>query len=155
MSAVTIDTQLSRTADVPADRPSSRRPSFRTARWALWTGRTFGALAVLFLVMDTVLKLVMVPEAVETTAQLGFSPDIIRPLGILEAVLLTLYLVPGTALWGAILWTGYLGGAVAIHVQVGNPLYTHILFPIYIAVLLWSSLVVRDVRVARALGFRG
>lgn len=153
MTAITINPRLSRTAHSSTDRHSPARASFRTARWAVWTGRTFGAIAVLFLLMDTALKLFLVPEAVDTTAQLGFSSDTIRPLGVLEAVLLTLYLIPRTSLLGAVLWTGYLGGAVAIHVQVGNPLYSHILFPIYIAILLWGSLVVRDERVARAVGF--
>ena len=69
-----------------------------------------------------------------------------RPLGILQLVLLALYLVPRTALLGAVLWTGYLGGAVATHVRVGNPLVSHVLFPVYVAALLWGGLWLRDRR---------
>ena len=68
------------------------------------------------------------------------------PLGVLELVCLALYLLPQTAVFGALLWTGYLGGAVASHVRIGNPMLTHVLFPIYVATLLWLGLWLRDAR---------
>ena len=113
----------------------------------VWTGRVFSALAVLFLTMDAVMKLIVVPEAVKGTGQLGWPVSSIVPLGILQAILLIIYIVPRTSVLGAILWTGYLGGAVATHVRVGNPLFSHILFPTYVAALLWLGLWLRDRRV--------
>jgi hypothetical protein len=72
--------------------------------------------------------------------QLGFPAHIILPLGIIQAVCLALYLLPRTSILGAILWTGYLGGAIATHVRLDNPLFTHILFPVYLALFLWGGL---------------
>lgn len=112
----------------------------------LWTGRVLSGIAVLFLVMDTVFKLVASAMAAEATAQLGYPPHLIPIIGGIEAVLLVLYLIPRTSVFGALLWTGYLGGAVATHFRIGNPLFTHQLFPIYIATLLWLGLWLRDRR---------
>lgn len=110
-------------------------------------GRIVSGLGVLFLAFDAIFKLFAPPEAIAGTAQLGWQPSVIVPLGVLQLVLLVLYLVPRTAVLGAILWTGYLGGAVATHVRVDNPLFSHVLFPTYIAALLWGGLWLRDVRV--------
>ena len=115
-------------------------------RFQLWSGRVLSALAVLFLLFDAVLKVLRPPMAVEGTKQLGYSADIILPLGVLQLILLILYVIPRTSVLGAILWTGYLGGAVATHVRVGNPLFTHILFPIYVALFLWGGLWLREQR---------
>jgi len=89
---------------------------------------------------------------VEASAQLGYSGTTIAPLGILEIALLVLYLTPRVAPLGAVLWTAYLGGAVATHFRVGNPLFTHMLFPTYVAALLWAGLWLRDARVRALLG---
>ena len=110
-------------------------------------GRVLGGLAALFLAFDLTIKLARVPEALAGTAELGYSPDVVFSLGLVQLVCLALYLIPRTAPLGAVLWTGYLGGAIATHVRVGNPLLTHTLFPIYIAALLWGSLYLRDRRV--------
>ncbi|HEY0997133.1 MAG TPA: DoxX family protein [Gemmatimonadaceae bacterium] len=87
------------------------------------------------------------PEALAGTTQLGYPASVVFPLGVLQLVLLVCYLVPRTAPLGAILWTGYLGGAIATHVRLLNPLFTHILFPVYVAALLWGGLWLRDARV--------
>jgi hypothetical protein len=113
----------------------------------LWTGRVLSGIAVLFLVMDTTFKMVASAMAAEATAQLGYPPHLIPIIGWIEAILLVLYVVPRTSVFGALLWTGYLGGAVATHFRIGNPLFTHQLFPIYIATLLWLGLWLRDRRV--------
>ena len=113
----------------------------------IWTGRILSALGVLFLTFDAVSKLLKLPQAVDGTVQLGYPASVIVPLGLVQLVCLALYLVPRTAILGAVLWTGYLGGAVATHVRVGNPMLTHVLFPVYIAVLLWGGLWLRDRRV--------
>lgn len=118
-----------------------------STRRALWAGRILSGLGVAFLSFDAALKLFTVPEAVASTADLGWPTEVILPLGILQLLLLALYLIPRTAVLGAILWTGYLGGAVATHVRIDNPLFSHVLFPTYIAALLWAGLWLRDGRV--------
>jgi hypothetical protein len=117
----------------------------------LWAGRVLTGIGVLFLVMDTMFKLVASQMAAEATAQLGFPPHLIPIIGGIEAILLVLYLIPRTSVFGALLWTGYLGGAVATHFRIGNPLFTHQLFPIYIATLLWLGLWLRDRRLRAVL----
>lgn len=104
-------------------------------------------IAVLFLAFDAGIKLAASPQAMAGTGALGYPLSVVVPLGALQLVLLVLYLVPRTAPLGAILWTGYLGGAVATHVRLLNPLFTHILFPTYVAALLWGGLWLRDPRV--------
>lgn len=120
----------------------------------LWTGRVLSAVAVLFLLADAVGKLLRPQAVVEGTTQLGYSAAVILPLGIVQVVCLVLYLVPRTSVLGALLWTGYLGGAIATHVRLGNPLFTHILFPTYVAALLWLGLWLREQRLRALLPLR-
>ena len=115
-----------------------------TSTAQVWTGRVLSGVAVLFLLMDATMKVMRIPAAVEGTVKVGYSAGVLVPLGILQLVCLVVYLVPRTAVLGAILWTGYLGGAVATHVRVGDPLFGHILFPTYVAALLWLGLWFRD-----------
>jgi hypothetical protein len=110
-------------------------------------GHIVGALAVLFLLFDSVIKLLMLPAAVEGTANLGYPASVVFALGLVELACIIAYLVPRTSVLGAILLTGYLGGAIATHVRVGSPLFTHVLFPIYVAAAVWGSLYLRDSRV--------
>jgi hypothetical protein len=131
----------------PSGTPASAAPTACPSRKAIWTGRVLTGLASLFLLFDGGFKLVMSPEAVAGTAELGWPVDVVRGLGVLQLVLLLTYLVPRTAVLGAVLWTGYLGGAIATHLRVGNPLFSHTLFPIYVAVLIWGGLWLRDRRV--------
>jgi hypothetical protein len=114
---------------------------------ALWTGRLLSGLAVLFLTFDAAVKVLKLGPAVEATTQLGYPESVIVPLGLIEIVCVIVYVIPRTSVLGVVLWTGYLGGAVASQVRVGNPLFTHALFPIYIAALLWIGLGLRDHRV--------
>jgi hypothetical protein len=117
------------------------------SRKGLWTGRILSGIAVLFLAFDAGMKVLLLPPAVEGTTQLGYPAGSLFGIGLVQVVCLLLYVAPRTAPIGAVLWTGYLGGAVATHVRVGNPLFTHILFPVYVAVLLWAGLWLRDARV--------
>jgi hypothetical protein len=78
--------------------------------------------------------------------ELGWPASAILPLGIIQLVCLAVYLIPRTAILGAVLWTGYLGGAIATHMRLGNPLFSHTLFPTYVAALLWVGLWLRDRR---------
>ena len=129
----------------------------RTSRLStkeLWAGRVLSGLAVLFLTFDAAIKVLELPAAVEGTTQLGYAESVIAPLGVVQLVCLILYLIPRTSVLGAILWTGYLGGAVATHVRVGSPLFSHTLFPTYVAVLLCAGLWLRDRRVRAVLETR-
>jgi hypothetical protein len=113
---------------------------------SVWIARILGGLGVLFLAFDALMKVLMLAPAVEGTTQLGYAVHTIFPIGMLQVVLLVLYLVPRTTVLGAVLWTGYLGGAIATHVRMESPLFTHVLFPIYVAALLWAPLWLRDPR---------
>ena len=117
------------------------------SRASIWTGRVVIGIISVLLAMDAGLKVFMLGPAVEGTAQLGYPSYVVFPLGLIEAVCLVLYLIPRTSILGAVPWTGYLGGAVATHVRLDNPLFTHMLSPIYVAIMLWGGLWLRDRRV--------
>ena len=116
-----------------------------------WAGRILSGIAVLFLTVDLAMKLAGAKAAVDGTVKLGWQPHHLPILGGLQLVCLVLYLIPRTAPLGAVLWTGYLGGAVATHLRVDDPLFSHILFPVYVAALIWGGLYLRDARVREAL----
>jgi DoxX-like family len=120
----------------------------------LWTGRIMSALPALFLFVDAVGKLVKPAPVVEGTVQLGYPESVLLGLGIVLLACTVLYVIPRTAILGAILLTGYLGGAVATHVRVGSPLFSHILFPVYVAVLVWGGLYLRDERLRALIPLR-
>ena len=117
----------------------------------LWAGRALSGLAVLFLAFDAAVKVLKPPFAVEATTQLGYPESVIVTLGLIQVACLIVYLIPRTSVLGAILWTGYLGGAVATHVRVASPLFSHTLFPVYVATLLWLGLWLRDHRLRAVL----
>jgi hypothetical protein len=104
------------------------------------------ALPVLFLLFDSVIKLIRIDPVAQSFAQLGYPVHLAVAIGVIELVCLAAYVVPRSSVLGAILLTGYLGGAVATHVRVGSPLWSHVLFPIYVAALLWGGLYLREGR---------
>jgi len=112
---------------------------------SLWAGRIMSALPVLFLVVDAVMKLAKADVVIKTTVGLGYAETVIVPLGIVLLACVVIYLIPQTAVLGAILLTGYLGGAVATHVRAGQGLF-EMLFPVVIGALLWGGLALRDSR---------
>jgi hypothetical protein len=112
----------------------------------IWTGRVLTGLAVLFLLFDSTGKLLEVQPVIDGTRQLGYPRDIVFTLGIILLSCVVVYLIPRASVLGALLLTGYLGGAVAAQARVENPLFTHILFPTYVAIFIWSGLVLRDPR---------
>ncbi|QSQ19514.1 DoxX family protein [Pyxidicoccus parkwayensis] len=112
----------------------------------LWTGRILSGIAALFLLMDGVMKLVKPAPVVAGTLELGYPESAVLTIGVLVLVGTVLYIIPRTSVLGAIYLTGFLGGAIATHVRVGNPLFTHVLFPTYVAALLWGGLVLRNPR---------
>ena len=117
-------------------------------------GRVLTAIPVLFLLFDVGIKFSGVPAVAESMTQLGWPLSATTGVAILELICLVLYLVPRTSVLGVVLLTGYLGGAIATHVRVGNPLFSHILFPVYVAALLWGGLYLRDRRVRALVGGR-
>lgn len=116
----------------------------------IWSGRIVTAIAVLFLVFDTVIKLLNIRPVIESFRSLGWNPNVAVALGVVELACLAVYLFPRTAVLGAILWTGYLGGAIATHLRLDHPMLSHTLFPVYVAALLWGGLLLRSER-ARSL----
>ena len=122
-------------------------PARAVSARARLAGRILAGIAVLFLVFDLSIKLFAAKEAVDGTVQLGWQPHHLPILGLIELVCLAILLVPRTAPLGAVLWTGYFGGAIATHLRLDNPLFSHTLFPIYVAALIWGGLYLRDARV--------
>ena len=116
---------------------------------ALWGGRILGGLAILFLIFDGLVKVMQLPQAVEPTVRFGFAASMVLPLGVLELVLLATYCFPRTAVLGAVLFTGYLGGAVATQARVGADAFS-IVFPFIIGAMMWGALLLRN-RQLRAL----
>ena len=118
-----------------------------------WTGIILSAIPVLFLLIDSIGKFIKPEPVVAGTLELGYRESVIVPLGIILLISVVLYIIPKTSIFGAILLTGYLGGAVATHVRLSNPLFTHQLFPVYLGVLLWLGLYLRDIRIRSLLPF--
>jgi hypothetical protein len=121
----------------------TRAPSRRR----LWAGRILSGLVVAFLLFDSTIKLLQIPAVHQASRELGYSDGSTFAAGVLLLVCCLTYLVPRLSLVGALLITGYLGGAIATHLRVGNPLLTHTLFPIYVAAMVWGGLYLRDDRV--------
>jgi len=119
-----------------------------------WAGRVLSSTAVLFLLFDSTGKLLQVQPVMDGATRLGYPPDIVFGLGVTLLTCVAAYLIPRTSVFGALLLTGYLGGAVATHVRVESPLFTHVLFPTYVAVLLWSGLLLRDAQLRAFLPMR-
>jgi hypothetical protein len=120
-----------------------------------WIGWALSGLAIAFLLMDATMNVLALPVVLEASAPLGFAgSDMARSLGTILLICTLFYMAPRTAVLGAILLTGYLGGAVATHVRVGSPLFTHTLFGVYLGVMLWGGLYLRDSRLRALLPLR-
>ena len=126
-------------------------------RFTLWCGRGLSGAVIGFMLLDGLMKLPPLPIVTETMAQLGFfaTPELSRALGLLGLLCTALYAWPRTAVLGAILLTGYFGGAMATHLRAGSPLFTHILFGFYLGVMIWGGLYLRDPRVRTLLSLTG
>jgi DoxX-like family len=118
-------------------------PASKPARWL---GRLLSGLVIIFLLFDGAIKLVPWPVVTESMDRIGYgsSETLARSLGFITIVCTILYAVPPTSILGAILLTGYLGGAMASHLRIGSPLFTHILFGFYLGLMLWGGLWLRD-----------
>lgn len=125
--------------------------SGRGNRWTVRAGIALSTIAVLFLLFDSTGKLLKVAPVIAGTEQLGYPEGVIRPLGVILLLCVITYVVPRLSIVGAVLLTGYLGGAIATHVRVSSPLLTHVLFPIYVAIFIWGGLLLRHPRLASLL----
>ena len=119
-----------------------------------WIGRVLSGLAVAFLIFDTAIKVLNTVPAIEATTGLGYAENVVFGLGVLELVCLAVYLFPRTAILGAVLMTGYLGGAVATHVRAGSDTFS-LVFPVIIGALLWGGLWLRDERLRVLIALKG
>ena len=156
-TAYSLHVPSSESAPIPSAASAQHSAKGRAGRRVgrgVWVGRVLSTFALLFLMVDAVVKVISSADALKGTGDLGFPLSVVIPLGLLELALCVLYLVPRTAILGAVLWTGYLGGAVAAQVRVGNPLFSHLLFPVYVAALLWGGLWLRDRRTRALLASR-
>ena len=115
----------------------------RDSKAMVWAGRILSGLTVLFLLVDGIGKLVKPAQVIEATTALGWSEGSLLTLGVLVLSATVLYLIPRTAILGAVLLTGFLAGAVASQLRIGNPLFSHTLFPVYIGIMLWLGLWLR------------
>ena len=136
--------ETSRTADEYRMQAMPAGTAVPTA--ALWTGRVLSGLVILFLLLDGAMKMIPLAIVTETMGQLGYvsSENLARTLGILTLGCTILYAIPATSILGAILLTGYLGGAMATHLRVDDPLFSHTLFGFYLGLMAWGGLYLRD-----------
>lgn len=140
MKTLTIEETAFAHLTAPSVAPGAKAPK-------LWPGRLLAGLPLLFLTWDGVMKFAAIPQVVQASAQLGFERPNLPFLGAVELAGVLLVLCARTRVFGAVLLSAYLGGAVAIHVQRNDPLLTHTLFPIIVASLLWGGLSLLDPRV--------
>jgi hypothetical protein len=134
--------------------PETKGKPVRAPRAAEWTGRVMSAIVILFLAMDITMKLANLTVVTQASLELGWRPDMARILGVILLTCTVLYAYPRTAILGAILLTGYLGGAVATHLRIDSRLFTHVLFGVYLGILAWGGLWLRDPRLQAILPLR-
>lgn len=128
--------------------------SSAASKGLVWTGRVISGVTILFMLFDAVAHLIKPAPVVTAFKELGFPLQFSVPLGIIELVCVAAYAIRRTSLVGAILLTGYLGGAVVTQLRVGNPLFGQALFPVYVGVLAWAGLYLRDQRLRALIPLR-
>jgi hypothetical protein len=132
------------------DRHADQEELTMNSRTALWTGRVLSGIAVLFLIFDGAIKLVPIQPVTDSLRELGYpaTDSFARFLGVVTLLCTALYAWPRTALLGAVLLTAIMGGAIASHLRLGDPLFSHTLFGVYLGLLFWVGLWLRDERCA-------
>lgn len=120
----------------------------------LWMAHVMSGIVILIMLIDSIMKFIQPEQVVTAHTELGFVVHHILLIGILEFISILLYVYPRTSILGAILLTGYWGGAIATHVRLDNPLFTHILFPVYFAIFAWGAIWLRDRRVQNLIPLR-
>jgi hypothetical protein len=121
---------------------------------ALWAGRIISGLVVAFLLFDGGIKLIPLDIVIETSQQLGIPTHLARTLGVLTLACTLLYAYPRTSVLGAILLTGYMGGAIYTHLRAGSPIFSHLLFGVYLGLMIWGGLYLRDKRLRALIPLR-
>ena len=124
------------------------------SRAAWWSGAILSGLVIAFLTFDGAIKLIPLDIVTTTSIELGIPPHLARTLGVLTLLCTLLYAYPRTSMLGAILLTGYIGGAIYVHVRAESPLFTHTLFGVYLALMIWGGLWLRDPRVRALIPFQ-
>lgn len=125
------------------------------SKTTLWISYIMSGLVILFMLMDSIMKFVTPPEVIEGTLALGYAEHHIAIIGALGLISTLLYAFPRTSVLGAILLTAYFGGAVATHLRLDNPLFSHTLFTIYFGILIWGGLWLRNNKLRELLPLRG
>ena len=123
------------------------------SRKSIWTGRVISGLIVLFLLFDSITKIILSDFVVKASSKFGFSTTDLRIIGIILLVCIILYVIPRSSVLGAVLLTGYLGGAVEINFHLGNSLFSQTLFPVYFGILVWAGLYLRNRKLRNLLPF--
>jgi hypothetical protein len=131
----------------------SRTQAGPVSKGRLWTGRIISAVVVLFLLFDSITKVMKVRAVIEASALLGYPANAIVTIGIILLVCTLFYIIPQTAVLGAILLTGYLGGAVAANLRIGSAMF-NTFFPIVFAALAWTGILLRESRLGALIPFR-
>jgi len=135
----------------PAKEPASPKAASSSSPALVWTGRVISALPALALIMSGIMKFMpMTPDMEKGLKTVGWSPAAVVPLGITELIVTILYIIPQTSVLGAILITGYMGGAIATHARIGEPFYVQAT----IGILVWLGLFLRDARLRSLLPLR-
>ncbi len=115
-----------------------------TGRGATWTGRIISGMVVTFLLFDSITKLLKVDAVVKASEQMGYPVGLLSVVGTILLVCVVVYVYPRTSILGAVLLTGYLGGAVEVNLRAGTPLFSNVLFPVYFGILVWAGLYLRQ-----------
>jgi uncharacterized membrane protein YphA (DoxX/SURF4 family) len=155
MTTATLNVHGAAETDDPTDPtigPATRNAGRRKATMGTWTGRVMSGLVVAFMLGASVFPKLFMPElAAESMQQLGWNPKHLLVIALLELVGTLLYAIPRTAALGAVFLTGLLGGAIATHLRIENPLFSHTFFPVYVGLLMWGGLWLRNERVRASL----
>jgi hypothetical protein len=124
------------------------------SKGAVWTGRVLTGLIVVFLLFDGIIKLMMIQPVIDTFNQMGYPVKHAYLIGVIDVACAILLAMPRTAVLGAVLMTGLLGGAIATHVRIDSPLFSHTLFGVYMGLIAWAGLYLREPRVRALLPLR-
>lgn len=122
-------------------------PAFSSSSWAKRVGWALSALIILFMLFDGLTKLALEHHVLQATVQIGYPPHSIRPIGLTLLIITVLYAIPRTSVLGAVLLTGFLGGAVAAKVRIDDPMFSSVLFGVYFGLIAWVGLYLREPRV--------
>lgn len=121
-------------------------PTTTTSKGKVWIGRSMAGIVILFMLMDSIFKIMPNQTVIDSTVALGYQAHHLLIIGVLGLISTILYIVPRTEFLGAVLLTGYWGGAVATHVRLDNPLFTHVMFSVYLGVFAWGALYLKNAK---------